>query len=134
MGFVGGEPDVRYPDHNFTIADFSLATGFQSYTASDGRIVEGETDWHRIVTTNEHARWVERYVHKGTALGVEGRLRYRSYTDKQGETRQFAEIVADKLFFVGSSVALKSSESKHNQNLDDLNLKGFTPDEDSEPF
>ncbi len=134
MGFVGAEPDVRYPDHNFTIADFSLATSFQSYTASDGRLVEGQTDWHRIVATNERARWVEKYVHKGMALGVEGRLRYRSYTDKQGWTRQIAEIVADKLFFVAGSAVPNSSEPKHDQSLDDLNWERFAPDADSEPF
>lgn len=142
IGHIGNEPEVRYMDHDFSFATFSLATGYKAFTTPDGRKVKEQTDWHRIVAPNQLAVWAERWVHKGMSLGVEGRLRYRNYTDRNGQTLNITEIVAERLFFVDSTPPKKQSEDKgtednktpkENDNAS-FSDERYNANNDSEPF
>lgn len=75
-------------------ATFSLATS-EKYKDRNGNSIEN-TEWHNVVSWN-HADFCEKYVQKGSQLYVEGKLRTRSWDDKQGQKRYVTEIMADRV-------------------------------------
>ena len=97
IGNVGKEPDVRYYDNDQAVAAFPLATTERGYTLQNGTKVPDRTDWHNIVMYRGLAKIVERYVHKGDKLYVEGRIHYRSYDDKRGIKRTIVEVYAENM-------------------------------------
>lgn len=97
IGNVGSEPEVRYVDQDMPVARLSLATSERGYTLQNGTQVPERTDWHTVLLWNRLAKVVERYVHKGDKLYIEGRLRYSSYDNKQGKRQYVTEVWADNL-------------------------------------
>ena len=97
IGSVGKDPEVRYYEADTAVAQVSLATTERGYTLQNGTKVPDRTDWHTVVFWKSLAKAVEKYVHKGDKLFVEGKVRYRSYDDKQGKRQYVTEIWADSL-------------------------------------
>ena len=97
IGNVGKEPEVHYYDKDQCVAQFPLATTERGYTLQNGTQVPEHTDWHNIVAFRNVAKLVEKYVHKGDKLYVEGRIRYRSYDDKKGMRRFVTEIYIENM-------------------------------------
>jgi single-strand DNA-binding protein len=97
IGNVGQEPEVRYVDQGVAVARVRLATTERGYTLQNGTQVPEHTDWHNIILWRRLAEVVEKYVHKGDKLYIEGRIRYTSYDDKQGQKRYVTEIWADNM-------------------------------------
>lgn len=97
IGNVGKEPEVRYIEEGVATAVVSLATSTRGYTLPNGTVVPERTEWHRVLLWRKHAELVEKYVHTGDKLYVEGELRTRSYTDKQGRTHNVTEIWANSI-------------------------------------
>ena len=87
IGNVGQEPEVRYVDQGVAVARIRLATTERGYTLQNGTQVPDHTDWHNVILWRRMAEIVEKYVHKGDKLYVEGRIRYTTYDDKQGQRR-----------------------------------------------
>lgn len=84
IGNVGVDPDVRYYDQDQAVAQVRLATTERGYTLPNGTQVPDRTDWHNVIFYRSLAKVVEKYVHKGDKLFVEGKIRTRSYDDKKG--------------------------------------------------
>ncbi len=99
VGNVGKDPDVRYLDENTAVCKFPLATS-EVYKNRNGEKVE-QTEWHNIVLWRGLAQVAEKYVKKGSQLYIEGRIRSRSYDDKEGVKRYFTEIVGDNMQMLG---------------------------------
>lgn len=97
IGNVGKEPEVRYVDRNVAVARFPLATTERGYTLPNGTQVPDRTDWHNVVLWRRLAEVVEKYVHKGDKLYIEGRLRYTAYDDKRGIRHNVTEIWAENM-------------------------------------
>lgn len=97
IGNVGQEPEIRYYEQDQAVAKVSLATTERGYTLQNGTQVPDHTDWHTLVFYRQLAKVVERYVHKGDKLYVEGRLRYRAYDTQKGERRYVTEIYVDNM-------------------------------------
>ena len=97
IGNVGKEPEVHYYDKDQCVAQFPLATTERGHTLQHGTQVPAHTDWHHIVALRNVAKLVEKYVHKGDKLYVEGRIRYRSYDDKKGMRRFVTEIYIENM-------------------------------------
>ena len=97
IGNVGKEPEVRYIEEGVAPAVVSLATSTRGYTLPNGTVVPERTEWHRVLLWRKQAERVEKYVHTGDKLYVEGELRTRSYTDKQGRTHNVTEIWANSI-------------------------------------
>ena len=91
IGNVGREPDVRYLDGGVAVATFPLATTDRAYTLANGTQVPERTEWHNIVVWRGLAETVEKYVHKGDKLYIEGKIRSRSYDDQSGVKRYVVE-------------------------------------------
>ena len=77
IGNVGKEPDVRYYDADQAVAQVAFATTEKGYTLANGTQVPDRTEWHTLVFYRNLAKIVEKYVHKGDKLYVEGKIRYR---------------------------------------------------------
>ena len=105
IGHVGKEPDVHYYDADQAVAQVSLATTEKGYTLANGMQVPDHTDWHNLVFFRGLAKVVEKYVHKGDRLYVEGRIRYRLYDDKQGKRHNITEIYVDNMEMLTSRSA-----------------------------
>lgn len=105
IGNVGKEPEVRYLDGNAQggqgrkVASFTLATT-ERFKDRSGESREN-TEWHNITAWGQPADIVEKYVHKGTQLYIEGRLRTRSWADQNGNKRYTTEINVDNLQLLG---------------------------------
>ena len=103
IGNVGRDPEVRYLDGNAQggtkVATFTLATS-ERYKDRNGELREN-TEWHNIVAWRANADVAERFVHKGTQLYIEGKLRTRSYTDQAGVKKYTTEIQVDTLQLLG---------------------------------
>lgn len=97
IGNVGKEPDVRYLDNGVAVASFTLATTERGYRLQNGTEVPERTEWHNIVLWRGLAETVEKYVHKGDKLFIEGKIRSRSYDDQNGVKRYITEIFADNM-------------------------------------
>lgn len=97
IGNVGQEPEVRYVDQGVAVARLRLATTERGYTLQNGTQVPDHTDWHNVILWRRLAEIVEKYVHKGDKLYIEGRIRYTTYDDKQGQRRYATEIWADNM-------------------------------------
>lgn len=97
IGNVGKDPDIHYYDQDQCVAQLRLATTERGYTLPNGTQVPDRTDWHTVILYRGLAKVVEKYVHKGDKLYVEGKLRYRSYDDKRGVRQYVTEVYADNM-------------------------------------
>ncbi len=97
LGNVGKEPDIRYFEQNRGVANFTLATTERAHTGRNDQQIPERTEWHNIVVRGGLVQVVERFVHKGSKLYLEGKIRTRSYVDREGRDRFVTEIVVDVL-------------------------------------
>lgn len=97
IGNVGQEPEVRYVEQGVAVARLRLATTERGYTLQNGTQVPDHTDWHNVILWRRLAEIVEKYVHKGDKLYVEGSIRNRSYDDQNGVKRYVTEIFVDSM-------------------------------------
>lgn len=111
IGNVGKEPDVHYYDADQAVAQVVLATTEKGYTLQNGTQVPDHTDWHNLVFYRGLAKVVEKYVHKGDRLYVEGKIRYRYYDDKQGKRRFVTEIYVDNMEMLSSRPAPSGTDA-----------------------
>lgn len=99
FGNIGNDPLIKTFEGGNKNAKFSLATS-SKYKDKDGNDMNN-TQWHNIVFWGKLAELCEKYIKKGSPLIVEGEIRYRSYEDKNGETKYITEIIGNALHFVG---------------------------------
>ena len=97
IGNVGQDPVVRYLDNGVCVASVRLATTERGYTLQNGTQVPDRTEWHSLIFWRKQAETVERFVHKGDKLYVEGKIQSRKYDDRQGITHQVIEIMVDQM-------------------------------------
>lgn len=97
IGNVGNEPEVRYVEQGVAVGSFRLATTERGYTLQNGTQVPERTEWHNVVVWRRLAETVEKYVHKGDKLYIEGQLRTRSWDDRNGVKRYTTEVWADNM-------------------------------------
>ena len=123
VGNVGKDPEIRHLDTGVAVANFSLATS-ETYTAKNGEKVT-TTEWHNIVLWRGLAEVAEKYVTKGRQLYIEGRIRTRTYDDKDGNKKYITEIYGDTMQMLGTKADdNRSGGSQSNQNQ---NNTGLTP-------
>lgn len=97
IGNVGADPQVKYLDQGVCVAQVRLATTERGYTLQSGAQVPERTEWHNCIFWRKQAEVVEKYVHKGDRLYVEGKIQTRDYTDRQGIARKSIDIVVDNM-------------------------------------
>jgi single-strand DNA-binding protein len=130
IGNLGKDPDVITFENGVKKATFSLATT-ESYKNRDGNRVD-QTEWHNIVLWRGLADIAERYLHKGSQIYLEGKLRTRSY-EQDGVKKYITEIVVDNMTMLGgrrdSSESIQESTKQASQSQQqDTEIP--TPDDD----
>lgn len=95
MGRITRDPELRRTNSGTAVASFSLAVD-RDFKPQSG---EKETDFIDVVAWRNTAEFVSKYFSKGRMAVVEGRLQLRDWTDKDGNKRRSAEIVADSVYF-----------------------------------
>jgi len=101
VGNLGKDPEVRHFENGGSLARFPLATS-ETFTRKESREKVTHTEWHTVVTRGGlAAKVVEPYIKKGDSVYIEGRLRTRSWEDKDGNTRYTTEVLCDNLEMLG---------------------------------
>ncbi len=131
IGNVGKDPEVRYIDNDVPVAHFPLATS-ETYRTRDGEKVT-QTEWHNIVLWRGLARVAENYVKKGHALYIEGKIRTRSYEDRDGNKRYITEIVADNMQMLTRKGETPQGPEAPVENAGEKGDKTL-PEEEGDPF
>lgn len=127
IGRLGKDIDLRQTGAGSSIANMTLATD-RRYKDGQGN-AQTETEWHSVVFFGKTAEIASQYLHKGSSVYIEGRLRTRKYTDKQGIERYATEIIGETLQF------LDSKKSTGESNVRSTNLRKPAPANDEDvPF
>lgn len=98
IGNLGKEPDIQVLEGNIPVAKFPLATT-ETYKDKNGKLIS-QTEWHSIVLWRGLADLAQKYLHKGSLIYLEGRLRTRSWEDKDGVKKFATEIIGDNLIML----------------------------------
>jgi single-strand DNA-binding protein len=98
IGNLGNDPSIQTLEGNVKVAKFSLATT-ENYKDSNGQN-QTVTDWHNIVLWRGLADLANNYLKKGSLVYVEGKLKTRSYDDKDGQKKNVTEIIAEQLILL----------------------------------
>lgn len=124
LGNMGAEPKVQTLQSGNRVATFSMATSDPAYTLPNGTQVPERTEWHNVVTWGKLADIVAQYVPKGAQLYIEGKLRTRKYTNKDGAEKYITEVVADNVILLrGNGYKPQNAE---NGPYSPQNLQGGT--------
>jgi len=131
VGNVGKDPDIRHLDSGVSVASFPLATS-ETYRNKENEKVTN-TEWHNIVVWRGLAEVVEKYVKKGDPLYIEGKIRSRSYDDKDGNKKYITEIIADNMQMLGSKQS-NDNDSSSEEKQPETDIETTPQEEDDLPF
>jgi single-strand DNA-binding protein len=131
VGNVGADPEVRYIESNTPVCNLRIATS-ETYKNRNGEKVTN-TEWHTVVLWRGLAEIAEKYVKKGMQLYIEGKIRTRSWDDKDGNKRYATEIVADVLQLLGKREVSEIPRQDEGLVSDKPNEKDIIPEPGNEP-
>ena len=132
IGNLGKDPDVQFLEGNIAVAKFPLATT-ETFKDRSGKLIS-QTEWHTVVLWRGLAELAQKYLHKGSLVYIEGRLRTRSWEDKEGNRKFATEVVGDNLIMLDKRTDGGSSGPGNIQNDpeafpgSDAPITGPTPD------
>lgn len=126
LGRLTRDPELRYTPNGIAVANFDLAVN-RSTKRPDG---SNDVDFLPVIAWRERAEFVVNYLSKGRQVLVEGRIKTRSYTDRNGNKRKATEIEATAIYFADSKKATEAEQSDY------LDTGDFEPvyDDDDLPF
>lgn len=101
IGNLGRDPEVRYVMQDVPVATFTVATTEKGYRLANGTEVPDQTEWHNVVLWRGLAKIAELYLHKGDKVYIEGKIKTRTYDDKNGVQKRITEIIADNMELLG---------------------------------
>lgn len=114
IGNLGKDPEVRSLEGGAKVANFSLATT-EVYKDKSGQR-QDQTEWHNIVLWRSLAEVAEKYLKKGTMIYLEGKLRTRSWEDKEGHKRYTTEVVGETFTILSSKKTEEASSATSSNN------------------
>ena len=132
VGNVGKDPEVRHLDSGIAVTSFPLATS-ETYKNKEGQKVTN-TEWHNIVLWRGLAEVAEKYVKKGNPLYIEGKIRTRSWDDKDGNKKYTTEIIADNMQMLGTKQSNEEAASSTPENSTSADIGDIPAEEDDLPF
>lgn len=140
LGRLGQDPDFRITQSGTAIANLSIATN-EGYKDQSGEWQE-KTEWHRVTLWKNLAEVADKYLSKGSAVMISGKLQTRSYEDKNGETKYITEVVGNNIIMLDAKGDKLVSESNTPQTAKNIakELQSPTqgkyedPPEDDVPF
>ena len=124
VGNVGKDPVIRYFDKGVAKANFPLATS-ETYTNQQGETITS-TEWHNIVLWRALAEVAEKTIRKGSQVYIVGKIKTRSYVDKDGVNKYITEILADTLLLLEKKQTLANSSAHSDIPKADGHEKGIS--------
>ncbi len=123
IGNLGKDPDVQFLEGNICVAKFPLATT-ETFKDKTGKLIS-QTEWHTVVLWRGLAELSQKYLHKGSLIYIEGRLRTRNWEDKEGHKKIATEVVADNLVMLDK----RSDGTVHQtpENFDGFSSENLPP-------
>ncbi len=97
IGYVGDVPKISNTQNGRKVASFAIATTEKGYTSKSGVQYPDRTEWHNIVLWGNLAEIAEKYLRKGSSVFIQGKMRTRSYDDKNGVKRYITEIEGETM-------------------------------------
>lgn len=113
IGYLGKDPQISTTQQGIKVARLSVGTTERGYTSKSGQQIPDRTEWHDVVLWRQSAEFAERFCKKGAQVYVQGKLRHRSYTDKDNQTRYVTEVEADD--FQSLDRASQNQQQVHQQ-------------------
>ncbi len=132
IGRLGDDPKSRYTPNGDAVANFNIATN-EAWKDKDGN-PQVRTDWHRIVAWRQLAEFCIKYLKKGNRIYVEGRLRTRSWENKEGTTSHITEIIINHLQMLDNKPVNKKPEDEKSKNNEEGSNNTKTKDVNDVPF
>jgi single-strand DNA-binding protein len=117
IGNLGKDPEVRRLESGAVVATFPIATS-EIYTDRNSGQKKEITDWHDVVVWRGLAEVAEKYIRKGTKIYVEGKLKKRSWQDKEGNTRYTTEVVGDELTILSRNDSSDRKDGPYNDGVE----------------
>ena len=138
IGNLGKDPEIRHLENGAAVANFSIATSENYKDRKTGEKVS-QTEWHNIVAWRGLAEIAEKYLKKGAKVYIEGKLKTRTWQDKEGNNRYSTEVITDNLTMLGSvgeSMSNPNSvKSDENESKPSPEKELSSPDENDDlPF
>lgn len=125
IGNLGKDPDVQYLEGNIGVAKFSLATT-ETFKDRAGKLIS-QTEWHTVVLWRGLAELANKYLHKGSLVYIEGRLRTRSWEDKEGNKKFATEVVGDNLIMLDKRAEATHTPLPPHEGLEGMNGPDAAP-------
>lgn len=125
IGNAGKDPEGRYTNSGSKVVSLSLGVN-NTFKTKNGE-TRKETEWFNLEVWGKLGDIVQEYVHKGSQIYVEGRLKTDKFEDKSGEVKYYTKVVVSTIQFLGSN-------SNGNSRQSEAEVPTETPDEDSIPF
>lgn len=137
IGNLGREPDLQHLEGNIAVAKFPLATT-ETYKDKNGTLVS-QTEWHTVVLWRGLAELAQKYLHKGSLIYLEGRIRTRSWEDKDKNRRFSTEIIGDNLVMLDkrkeqTDISSADGTPAENNGFADMNFDSTPSVKDDLPF
>jgi single-strand DNA-binding protein len=123
IGNLGKDPDVQFLEGNIAVAKFPLATT-ETFKDRTGKLVS-QTEWHTVVLWRGLAELAQKYLHKGSLVYIEGRLKTRSWEDKEGIRKFATEVVGDNLIMLDK----RTGDGLHGPHVADTGAEPFSSGE-----
>ena len=120
IGRVGKDPETRQTNNGMSVTTLTLATS-ETYKNKQGQKVEN-TEWHNVVFFDSLSDIVEKYVKKGDLIHVNGKIKTRSWDDKDGNKRYITEIISNQMTMLGGkkqsdAMDFEAENSGHSNEL-----------------
>ena len=129
VGNLGNDPEIRTMPTGEQVANITVATS-ESWTDKNSGEKKTQTEWHRIVLYRRLAEIAAQYLHKGSQVYIEGRLKTRKWQDNNGQDRYTTEIQGDNLQMLGGRQDVAQNQPSKQQ---DKQQKAQSKPQQSEP-
>ncbi len=125
IGNLGKDPHMDHLEGNIGVVKFPLATT-ETFKDRTGKL-NSQTEWHTVVLWRGLAELASKYLHKGSLIYVEGRLRTRSWEDKEGNKKFATEVVGDNLIMLDKRGEMNGHHTAATDNLEGFNGDDLPP-------
>lgn len=133
IGNLGKNPDIQFLEGNIAVAKFPLATT-ETYKDRNGKLIS-QTEWHTVVLWRGLAELAQKYLHKSSLVYIEGRLKTRSWEDKEHNKKFATEVIGDNLIMLDKKSEGGQPAAGHDEDsLHPGDIPSMEEDEDSLPF
>lgn len=129
IGFLGDNPKINTTQNGRKMASFSVATTEKGYQKRDGTVIQDKTEWHNVVIWGSLAEIAEKYLHRGSSVFVQGKIRTRAYDDRNGVKKYITEIDADTLQMLDR----KPNDQQQSQGYGNNNAPYYPPQQPQQP-